>query len=153
MMYSRFSKRILAGTITSVMFIMLAGVTVFAMGKGGQKPVEQGTVAAPAPQASAQGKTAIRDILSDPMRFNSSDVLVQGNFKGWNGTCPLSSMLTRSDWAIEDETGCIYITGAVPAGLSPMQPHNELIKVVGRVMVNDTGRPIIKVSRSDRQSH
>lgn len=96
---------------------------------------------------------SIQQVLNAPAGFSGKEVLVQGKFKGWNGTCSSSSVLTRSDWVIEDETGCIYVTGAVPAGLSPMQPHNELIKVVGRVMVNDAGRPIIKVSRSDRQSH
>ena len=149
----RVLRRFVAGTVASAMLIVLPGATLFAMGKGGQMPTEQAPVKAPASPAPAQNKSTIGDILSDPKKFTSSDVLVEGIFKGWTGTCPLSSMLTRSDWIIEDETGCIYVTGSVPTGLSPMQPHNERIKVAGRVMVNEKGRPIIKVSQSSRQSH
>jgi hypothetical protein len=34
-----------------------------------------------------------------------------------------------------------------------MQPRNEQIVVAGRVMGSETGRPIMKVSQPNRQSH
>jgi hypothetical protein len=131
----------------AVISIVLWGTTLFAMGTKGQAPPEKGTVAAPASSAAAQQKATVKDILQDPAKFSSSDVVLEGNFKGWTGACPSSSMLTRSDWILEDETGCIYVTGRIPMGLAPQQPNNERIVVNGRVMVNAAGKPCITVTQ------
>ena len=53
-------------------------------------------------------------------------------------------MLTRSDWMLEDETGCIYITGRIPNSLSPVQPKGERVLVKGRVITTKKGKPVIK---------
>jgi len=142
-----FLKRFLPGTAAMVLCILLPGTTLFAMGTSGQAPPEQRAVAAPTPPAPGQQKATIKDILNHPAKFGSSDVVLTGIFKGWTGSCPSSAMLTRSDWILEDDTGCIYVTGRIPAGLAPQQPNNEHIVVTGRVMVNAAGKPYVDVAQ------
>ena len=139
-----FLKRFLLGTATMVICILLSGATPFAMGNSEQAPLEQGTVEA---QADAQKKTTIQDILKYPEKFSSSEVVLEGIFRGWKGTCPSSSMLTRSDWILEDETGCIFITGRMPNNVSAVKPQGEQILVTGRVLMNKKGKPIIKADQ------
>src|SRR3990172_8845561 len=83
-----FLKRFLSGTATMVICILLSGATPFAMGNSGLAPLEQGTVAAPASPAAAQQKATIKDNLNDPVKFSSSEVVLEGIFRGWKGTCP-----------------------------------------------------------------
>lgn len=142
-----FLKRFLSGTATMVICILLPVATLFAMGKSGQAPLEQEAVAVPASPGATQQKATIRDILSDPEKFSSSEVMLEGIFKGWKGACPSSSMLTRSDWILEDETGCIFITGRMPDNVSAMKPHSEHILVTGRVIMNKKGQPVIKADQ------
>jgi hypothetical protein len=117
------------------------------MGQDGQTLSEQGTITEPASQASMPVKATIKDILTGSVKFNSPEVMVKGIFKGWKGKCPSSSMITRSDWVLEDDTGCIYITGRIPNFLSPAQPKGERVLVKGRVITTDKGTPVIKASR------
>lgn len=135
------------------MFVLLFKVTLFAMGKNGQTPVEQGTVVTPILSTGQQQRTMIKELLENPTKYSSSEVLLDGFFKGWKGTCSSSFMLTRSDWILEDETGCIYVTGTLPIGFSPMQPHNESVTVTGHIIVDKKGRLSIKITQSDRRSH
>jgi len=135
----------LAGTVVSVMFTMLPGETSFAMGQGGQALSEQGTVTAPASPAPMPVKATIKDILTGSVKSSSPEVIVKGVFKGWKGTCPSSSLLTRSDWILEDETGCIYVSGFLLPGLSPAQPNNEHIVVTGGI-VRGKGSLVLKAT-------
>lgn len=139
--------RCIAGA-AAVLFLVLHGAPLHGMGQRGQKPTEQErAVPAPAPSARPESRTAIRDILSDPVKFSDAEVVLEGVFRGWKGACPASSMLTRSDWVIEDQTGCIYVTGLVPHDLSLMQPRDERIVVTGRVIVGKMGKPVIKAQK------
>ena len=138
-----FLKRFLTGTATLLICILLSGATLFGMGNSEQAPLEQGTGDA---QATAQRKTTIQDILKYPEQFSSSEVVLEGIFRGWKGTCPSSSMLTRGDWILEDETGCIFITGHMPNNVSAVNPQGEHILVTGRVLMNK-GTPIIRAEQ------
>lgn len=86
----------------------------------------------------------IKQVLDAPAGFDGKEVVVQGIFLGWKGTCPSSAMLTRSDWVLEDEAGCIYITGRMPDNVSPANPKGERILVKGRVLLNKKGVPSIQ---------
>lgn len=105
---------------------------------------------ASAPSATITKKselTSIKQILDHQERFLDKDVAVRGIFHGWKGKCPSSSMITRNDWMLEDETGCVYITGRIPNTLSPVQPKGERVLVKGRVITTNKGKPAIKASR------
>lgn len=79
----------------------------------------------------AEELTETASILKDPVSFEGREVLLKGRFKGWKARCPGSSPATRSDWAIEDDTACIYVSGRAPKGLSPLRPQGELVIVKG----------------------
>jgi hypothetical protein len=105
---------------------------------------------ASAPPASIIKKarlTKIQQIIDHQEDFIGKNVTVRGVFRGWKKNCTSSSMLKRSDWVLEDETGCIYVTGRIPSALSPMQPMGEMILVKGRVISTKKGAPAIKASR------
>ena len=108
------------------------------------------TGGASAPPASITKRTqltSIKQILDHQKTFVGKDITVRGLFRGWKGKCPSSSLLTRSDWMLEDETGCIYITGRIPNALSPVQPKGERVLVQGRVITTKKGKPVIKAAR------
>lgn len=95
-------------------------------------------------------KVQIKQVIDNQDSLDGKDVSVEGFFRGWKGGCPSSYMLTRSDWILEDETGCIYITGRIPDSVSPMKPQGEHILVKGRVLMNEKGKSIIKVNEPIR---
>lgn len=86
----------------------------------------------------------IKQILTHHESLQRKDVTLKGTFLGWSGICASSSPFTRSDWILEDETGCIYVTGILPTGLSPSQPKGEPIIVTGQVIISNTGKPVFK---------
>lgn len=103
-----------------------------------------------APSKEVAGKETnitIKRILDDPSSFEGKDVTVQGLYRGWSGKCLSSAMLTRSDWILEDETGCIYVTGRMPTGSPANQPQGERIVVQGKVISGSAGKPIIKADQ------
>ncbi len=89
----------------------------------------------------------IKQILDDPVSCENHDVTVQGTYKGWSGKCANSAMLTRSDWILDDETGCIYVTGLMPTGFSADKPHGERVMVQGKVILGGKGKPVINADR------
>jgi hypothetical protein len=91
--------------------------------------------------------TEINNILDHHEDFVGKTVTVQGSFRGWKKKCLSSSMLKRSDWVLEDETGCIYVTGRIPASLSPFRPKGEKVLVRGRVLITKKGKPVIKAAK------
>ncbi|MBI2413698.1 MAG: hypothetical protein HYV24_10885 [Deltaproteobacteria bacterium] len=79
----------------------------------------------------AEEFTETASILKDPVSFEGREVLLKGRFRGWKARCAGSSPATRSDWALEDDTACIYVSGRVPRGLSSLKPKGELVIVKG----------------------
>ncbi|OCC14636.1 hypothetical protein DBT_1951 [Dissulfuribacter thermophilus] len=75
----------------------------------------------------------IREIISGIVPEKTL-VVVRGEFLGWQGCGRDSALLTRSDWALKDKTGCIMVTGRPPKGLSPMKASGEPIEVHGIVL-------------------
>ena len=106
-----------------------------------------GAEAPPATVPKKNEPASIKQILDHHKTFAGKDITVRGVFRGWKGKCPSSSLLTRSDWMLEDETGCIYITGRIPNALSPVQPKGERVLVKGRVIITKKGKPVIKAAR------
>jgi hypothetical protein len=44
---------------------------------------------------------------------------------------------------LEDSTGCIYVTGEVPAGLSFASPRGEALRVEGVLEIAEGGTPYL----------
>jgi len=103
---------------------------------------------------------SIGDILNNSEKLNGELVTIEGIYLGWTGPST-AAQFTKSDWAITDETGSIYVTGA-NAGLDPYKDVGVSLIVLGIVHLIDgapylEGRAITMIdaynnSESDRGS-
>ena len=114
---------------------VIAAVSAGAMGsKGGEPPP-------PSPDRAAEGKITIHKILKNPAEFLNREMILEGAFQGWKGKCEDSSPLTRSDWILKDETGCIYVSGKIPSGVSTTDPRGEVVVLSGTLKIKEGGKP------------
>jgi hypothetical protein len=114
---------------------MTAALPARAMGsKGGEQPP-------PAAERAMEGKITIQKILKNAGELVNKEFLLEGAFQGWKGKCEESSPLTRSDWILKDETGCIYVSGKIPAGVSTLDPKGEPLVVSGVMKIKEGGKP------------
>lgn len=75
-------------------------------------------------------------------------VQLSGTYRGWrpdpnSPACRPGPPVTRSDWAISDNTGCIFVTGR--SGLDPVDDIGKSITVSGIVRKTSRGQPYIEV--------
>jgi|LGVF01.1.fsa_nt_gb hypothetical protein len=84
----------------------------------------------------------IKLIWSHPDTFKGRKVLISGTYLGWRGQIE-HPLITRSDWAVEDDTGAIYVTGLPAKGLDPIRNIGYPLEVFGTVHVNPKGVPYI----------
>ena len=94
--------------------------------------------------------TAVKKILVDPSAFTGQYVSIKATFFGWKDA-PGKPPVTRSDWVAKDEDGsAIYCTGVFPSDLKSGQEVTigRIINVLGKVLIDDTGRPYIVVSEA-----
>jgi hypothetical protein len=136
---------IIIQAVAVALLVVMPAVPLFAM--GAKQSVEQnnGPVPPPQPVRSSNGVT-VKAIQQNPTHFTEKEIVLEGVFRGWTGKC-VSPFITRSDWVLEDETGCIYVTGRIPASLSPFHPKGEAVLVQGRVITTKNGKPVIKAAR------
>ncbi len=88
----------------------------------------------------------------DLEKFVNKAVKVQGHFVGWQTTkCKflaqiLDKPLTRSDWAIENDNFCVFVTGGTPEGLSLFNPTTagRLVEVEADVLKTTDGKIYLK---------
>jgi len=73
------------------------------------------------------------------------EVILTAPTRGWRSKCESSAPVTRSDWILEDETGCIYVTGQFPDGVSAAEPKGERLILSGRVKPVNGGKLTIEV--------
>jgi hypothetical protein len=116
-------------------FPVIAAVSAGAMGsKGGDPPPSS-------PERAAEGKITIQEILKNPGEFLNREMILGGAFQGWKGKCEDSNPLTRSDWILKDETGCIYVSGKIPSGVSTTDPRGESVVLSGTLKIKEGGKP------------
>ena len=72
--------------------------------------------------------------------------MVRGRYLGWRGEIE-NPRISRSDWAIEDDSGAIYVTGLPAKGLDPVRDIGHRLEVLGIVQVNPKGIPYIRAVR------
>ena len=119
----------------AVSFPVIAAVSAGAMGsKGGEPPP-------PSPDRAAEGKITIQKIFKNPAEFLNREIILEGAFQGWKGKCEDSNPLTRSDWILKDETGCIYVSGKIPSGVSTTDPRGEVVVLSGTLKIKEGGKP------------
>jgi hypothetical protein len=130
-----------------IFFVMLASCSSV-NGAGSSKLKEEANTSALRIDHKA-GATTIKQVIENASRMNDQQVELTGAFSGWKG-CPASSMITRSDWVLEDESGCIYVSGVIPGGVSPTSPQGERIQIKGRIIVDKNGKASIKADQLTR---
>ena len=74
-------------------------------------------------------RVKINKIKRDPLKYQGRLLIIEGEYRGWRGETE-NPLITRSDWAIRDETGTIYVTGKSP-GLDPHRDVGKGIVVTG----------------------
>jgi hypothetical protein len=85
----------------------------------------------------------IESIHKNPDALKGHPVLVRGRFMGWR--CESAHPgITRSDWAIQDQTGCIYVTGTPPGSLNPVKDIGCPLVLMGTVEISASGAPYIR---------
>jgi hypothetical protein len=89
------------------------------------------------------GEIAIHAIAKNPDFYVGKEVVVWGEVKGWKGSCLSPPPLTRSDWMIEDDGQCIYVSGDLPVGLNALNPSGEKISVKATIKIDRTGKPYL----------
>lgn len=90
-------------------------------------------------------KTAIQTVLDDPTSHEGRELSLSGVFTGWKGNCRGGPPASRSDWMLEDSTGCLYVSGPTPEGLQVTAPNNEPVEVVGIFRRSASGIPYLEL--------
>ncbi len=104
--------------------------------------------------------TPIGDILADPARYQGREVTIVAYYRGWDllGEAGTGPPRTRSDIAVADPTGAIYIAPAgeeAMSGLPPLLPFQvesteTLLRLRGRVEMTERGQPYILVTKMEK---
>jgi len=108
-----------------------------------------------APPVGKPEATTISDIVSDPPGWANKVVTIMGEYTGWqadpfNLATSHGPPVTRSDWTLRDETGCLYCTGGradAPLSLKPYSDLGRRLQVTGAVQVAHTGFPYLQVQK------
>ncbi len=104
-------------------------------------------------------RARVGDIIRDPNLYAGRAVTIAGKYGGWSygGDVPVTDQgppVTKSDWAVYDDSGGIYVQAngaaeilesAYPGTLNPMDPSclgTDLV-VRGTVKISDEGVPYI----------
>ncbi len=99
----------------------------------------------------------IGDIIQNPSSYQGKTVTIDCKYGGWiyGGDIPVCNrgpQVTRSDYCVYDETGCIYTSGAEIVSLEPetnkLDPASEEsvgtgLTIKGTVRISDKNIPYI----------
>jgi hypothetical protein len=93
-------------------------------------------------------KKMIERIFSEPNNFLGQIVKLQGRFVGWpTDKCKFPSQatdkpLTRSDWVIQVDDFCIYVTGGKPEGLDFLNSSDvgRLVEIEAEVLKTNSDK-------------
>jgi hypothetical protein len=118
-----------------MIFPVLAAGSALAMGsKRGESPPASS-------ERAAESRITIQKILKNSADFVNKEILLEGTFQGWRGKCEDSTPLTRSDWVLKDESGCVYVSGKIPSGVSTTAPRGENLILSGSLKIKEGGKP------------
>ncbi|MBX3620728.1 MAG: hypothetical protein KF891_12190 [Rhizobacter sp.] len=98
--------------------------------------------------ASAAQPLGVAQVLAHADALQGRTLTVTGRFAGWTGPCRGAPPRTRSDWMLAEASACLYVTGPVPAGLTPPPDtvsNGRAVQLRGRLERADDGRPYLVV--------
>lgn len=126
---------------------IIGAVFVFICICGCTKPAK--TVPGPVQTVGTQEENpvnapSIQTIVENSTDYSGEVITLHGIFKGWKGNCRSVPPVSRSDWMIQDATGCMYINGPLPDGRKASDPDNQPVTVRGTVRVNRDGIPYLE---------
>jgi len=85
-------------------------------------------------------------IHQEPYRYEGRVIELSGWFQGWKGGCRSGPPVSRSDWMIEDGTGCLYVSGPLPRpDLDPVNPENERLTLTGVIKIGPLALPYLQL--------
>ena len=103
---------------------------------------------------AASGKpgdaVSVEALVKSPERWEGVRLAVTGNFMGWDGRCKGAPPLTKSDWMLEKDGACIYVSGRLPAGMSAAPPKKgvgDSISISAFLERDPQGRYFLRVPR------
>jgi len=114
------------------------------------------TVAAPeatmpsANNAQTDALLTVAELVKIPTNWAGKMVKVSGYFQGWQGKCTGRPPVSRSDWMMQSDAACLYVSGRLPPELSSIPPARGVgkpIVVVGKVFVDQSGFAYIQSTR------
>ncbi|GIV15502.1 MAG: hypothetical protein KatS3mg022_0937 [Armatimonadota bacterium] len=90
----------------------------------------------------------IRDLINNPDRWVGTQVFLAGRNAGWqpDPNCPNCAggpPVTRSDWVLRDDTGCIYVTGI----WAPTNTRGQEVLVEGTLRRGRRGQIYVEAKR------
>lgn len=100
------------------------------------------------PLADAAGALPVDLVLQQAQQLKRQNLRISGQYAGWQGRCSGGPPISRSDWMINGELGCIYAHGRLPSGFSlPPQPADigKPIEAGGRLQLDREGRPYLDI--------
>jgi hypothetical protein len=108
----------------------------------------------PAPQTKdstqADALLAVDTVAKAPANWAGKKVKVTGNFSGWKGKCTGSPPVSRSDWMMDGNAACMYVSGRLPPELSSIPPAKGIgkpIVVIGKIIIDQRGKAYIQSER------
>lgn len=126
-------RRVLVLIAAGVIFTMVAACAIPGPGK---KAV-----------STSLGNPVIQDLLQNPARYEDRRVTLPCVFKGWKGSCRSAPPISRSDWMVEDETGCLYVHGPLPYGLDPLHPREKKLVLTGVIKRGPSGQSYLNLPK------
>lgn len=111
-------------TATLALLALLSGCSL----AGGRPPA--------GPETPVTGLAAVQ------LQPASQVMTLQGEYAQWTGGCKGSPPVSRGDWMLKDEGGCLYVHGPRPA-----TPQGSPITVEGTLKALPDGRRYLDASR------
>lgn len=116
--------------------------------------VALGVAACMAASSADPHAVTVARILAGSAGEDGTVVLLVGRFQGWRPgpggpATQQGPPVTRSDWALDDGTGSIYVTGAAPT-LDPTRDMGQSVRVTGTLRHTKDGRPYLEATRAER---
>lgn len=96
---------------------------------------------------SAITQTSLSRIVRNINAIVGRNVSITGTYRGWqpdktSPACKPGPPVSRSDWAVSDRTGCIFVHGK--SSLDPKSDYGKVITVIGIVKKTASGQPYIE---------
>jgi hypothetical protein len=120
--------------ISIILAILLAGTREGVVNEGGGKK--------PLTGIPEYQQVDIASIWQNPPAWEGRKIFLEGTYLGWKGRVRHPG-ITRSDWALKDGTGAIYITGRRAGRLDPLDDRGHHLRVWGTVHTSPKGVPYV----------